>query len=193
MSTSFDERATADRIADPLPPLPPGSLRLIDLPQLTRDYLDSVQIRLNRVTGNLVPGDEGTFSVRVTNGAVRLTSWTLHLFSSDADVATIKAEPGLVITYRLTGDRDTPTVEPGSTHDELFAFFLQDTPSEPNNVLEPDEVRDLRFSYVAEGAGDAVFTAHLHGNVDVDSLFPRGNGADATGDVTVRRPPSTGN
>ncbi len=188
MSTSIDERT-----ADPLPPLPPGSLRLIDLPQLTRDYLDSVQIRLNRVTGNLVPGDEGTFSVRVTNGAVRLTSWTLHLFSSDADVATIKAEPGLVITYRLTGDRDTPPVEPGSTHDELFAFFLQDTTSEPNNVLEPDEVRDLRFSYVAEGVGDAVFTAHLHGTVDVDSLFPRGNGADATGDVTVRRPPSNPN
>lgn len=183
MSTAMTERSAATRTADPLPP---NSFALADLPSLTFGYLQSVEVRVKRVTGNLVPGDEGSFTVRVTNGAVRLTDWTLHLFSSDADVATIKAEPGLVVQYRLSGDRDAATVPPDSTHAELFAFFLQGVDAEPNDVLEPNEVREVRFSYVAEGAGRAEFTAHLHGTVDIDSLFPRGNGSDGVAPVEVK-------
>lgn len=128
MSTAMTERSAATRTADPLPP---NSFALADLPRLTFGYLQSVEVRVKRVTGKLVPGDEGSFTVRVTNGALRLTDWTLHLFSSDADVATIKAEPGVVVQYRLSGDRDAATVPPDSTHAELFAFFLQGVDAEP--------------------------------------------------------------
>lgn len=179
---------TSERAASTTAPLPGASFQLADLPQLTFDYLQSVRVQVNRVTGELIPGDEGTFSVRVSNGAVRLTNWTLHLFSSDIDVAAIRAESGVLVQYRESGDRDAPTVPAGSLHDELFAFFIQDEDLEPNDVLEPDEVREVRFAYRAQGAGQAAFTAHLHGTVDVDSLFPRGNGADATADVEVKRP-----
>ena len=60
--------------------------------------------------------------------------------------------------------------------------------SEPNDVLEANEVFEQRFTYVAVGRGTAEFTAHLHGTVDRDSLFPRGNGADATAGVEIKRP-----
>ena len=180
---------TSERAASTTGPLPGASIQLADLPQLTFDYLQSVQVPVNRVTGDLIRGDEGTFSVRVTNGGVRLTNWTLHLFSSDIDVAAIKAENGVFVQYRESGDRDAPTVPANSLHDELFAFFIQDGDLEPNDVLEPDEVREVRFSYRAQGAGEATFTAHLHGTVDVDSLFPRGNGVDATAPVEIKRSP----
>ncbi|MBP8919697.1 MAG: hypothetical protein R2719_13540 [Micropruina sp.] len=186
MSTSVSERSTVVRTADPLSPI--GGLQLADLPQLTFDYLQSVEVEVRRVTGNLVPGDEGTFTVRVTNGPIRLTGFTVHLFSSDATVAAIKAGAGVVIQYRLSGDRSTPVVEPDSTHAELYAFFLQGVDSEPNDVLEANEVFEQRFTYVAVGRGTAEFTAHLHGTVDRDSLFPRGNGADATAGVEIKRP-----
>lgn len=189
MSASIAERPAVAVTADPLPPT--RSFQLADLPQLTFAYLQSVQVQVKRVTGELVPGDDGRFSVRVTNGPIRLNNWTLHLFSTDAAVATIKADAGIVIQYRLTGDRNAPTVAADSLHEELFAFFLQDEDSEPNDVLEPNEVREVRLSYHAEGVGEAQFTAHLHGTVDVESLFPRGNGVDASADVQVkRRPPA---
>lgn len=186
MSTSVSDR-TSGAVIDPVPPF--GSFELADLPQLTFNYLQSVPVRVSRVTSELIPGDDGTFSVRVTNGVLRLNNWTLHLFSSDATVATIRAEGGAVITYRLNGDRNSPTVPADSLHAELFAFFLQGVDAEPNDVLQPDEVREVRFSYHAVGAGQAEFTAHLHGTVDIDSLFPRGNGVDASADVEVKRAP----
>ena len=191
MSNTVSERNVSERTAatavDPVPPF--NSFELADLPQLTFNYLQSVPVRVSRVTSELIPGDEGTFSVRVSNGALRLTDWTLHLFASDGAVAKIKAGAGIVIEYRLDGSRNSPRVPDDSLHEELFAFFLQDVAGEPNDVLEPDEVREVRFTYRAMGAGRAQFTAHLHGTVDVDSLFPRGNGVDASADVEVKRAP----
>ena len=62
MSASVSEREAVAATTDPFP-LPTGSFQLADLPQLTSDYLHSVEVRVTRVTGNLIGGQEGTFSV----------------------------------------------------------------------------------------------------------------------------------
>ena len=102
MSTSVSEREAVATTTDPFP-LPNGSFQLADLPQLTSDYLHSIQVRVTRVTDNLVSPQEGSFSVRVTNGAVRVTGWTLHLTSTNPDVAKIKASGTPLIIFREGG------------------------------------------------------------------------------------------
>lgn len=172
----------------PLPP-PIGAFELSELPQLTSDYLHSIEVRVTRVTGNLVPPQQGSFSVRVTNGPIRLTGWTLHLTSTDPGVAKIVAGGvSPLIVFRTTGDASTPTAPAGSEHATLFVFFQGNETAEPDSVLEPGEVRDFRFTFKAIGPGDGSFTAHLHGTVDVDSLFPRGRGTDGDASVEVLRP-----
>ncbi len=185
MSASVSERSAARVTADPLPNLP--GFALADLPQLTSDYLHSLEVRVARVTGKLEPGDDGTFTVRVTNGPLRITDWTLHLTSTRPQVATIIASPGLVIQFREGGDRDQPSVPPNSTHDSLYAFFLDEGLGEPDSVLEADEVREVSFHWHAEGAGSGEFEVHLHGTIDVDSLFPRDRGTASTAGVEVKR------
>lgn len=183
----FDESETA-RTTNPLPP-PIGAFELSELPQLTSDYLHSIEVRVTRVTGNLVPPQQGSFSVRVTNGPIRLTGWTLHLTSTDPGVAKIVAGGvSPLIVFRASGDASTPTVPAASVHESLFVFFLGDESVGPDAVLEPGEVQDFRFTFKAIGPGDGSFTAHLHGTVDVDSLFPRGRGTDGEETVTVLRP-----
>lgn len=183
----LSEESEATRTTDPLPPL--GAFQLSDLPQLTADYLHSVEVKVARVTGNLVSPQQGSFSVRVTNGPIRLTGWTLHLTSTDPGVAKIVAgQVSPLIVFRTTGDASAPPAPVGSEHEALFVFFLGDDTAEPDSVLEPAEVRDFRFTYKAIGPGGGSFTAHLHGTVDVDSLFPRGRGTDGDASVEVLRP-----
>lgn len=184
MSTSVSEREAVEATTDPFP-LPTGSFQLADLPQLTSDYLHSIEVKVTRVTGNLVEGQEGTFSVRVTNGAVRLTGWTLHLTSTNPDVAEIKASGSPLIIFREGGSSSDPVVQPGTTAATMYAFFQGDGFGEPDSVLEAGEVADFRFTYKAIAAGEGTFEAHVHGTVDVESLFPRGRGTAADADVEV--------
>ena len=75
----------------------------------------------------------------------------------------------------------------GTTAETMYAFFGGDsTGDEPDSVLEAGEVRDFRFTYKAIAAGNGTFEAHIHGTVDVESLFPRGRGTDGEADVEVK-------
>lgn len=189
MSASVSEREAVEATADPFP-LPSGSFQLADLPQLTSDYLHSIEVRVTRVTDNLVAPQEGSFSVRVTNGTVRVTGWTLHLTSTNPSVATIKASGTPLIIFREGSSTSDPEVPRGTTAETMFVFFLGDsTGDEPDSVLEAGEVRDFRFTYKAIAPGNGTFEAHIHGAVDVESLFPRGRGTDAEADVEVKEDP----
>ena len=186
MSVLSEESELARTATDPLPPSA-GGLELADLPELTSDYLHSLDVAVTRVTGQLVGGQEGTFTVRVTNGPVRLTGWTLHLASTNPDVALIVAgDVTPLIVFRDSGDASAPPVPRGSEHDNLFVFF-QGPAADTDSVLDPDEVREFRFTYKAIERGAGTFTAHLHGTVDADSLFPRGRGSDGEAEVKVLR------
>lgn len=182
----LSEESEATRVTtDPLPPSF-GGLELADLPELTSNYLHSVEVVVSRVTGNLVAGQEGTFTVQVTNGPVRLTGWTLHLESTDPAVARVLADSRAVFTFRTEGNTSSPEVESGTDHASLFVFFLDENDAfEPDSALEPDEVHEFIFNYKAIGRGRGTFTAHLHGTVDVASLFPRGRGTNGEANVRV--------
>ena len=183
MSVVSEESEVA-RVADPLPPF--GAFQLADLPELTSDYLHSVEVVVDRVTGSLVGGQEGTFSVRITNGPIRLTGWTLHLESTNPDVAKVLADSRAVFTFRTGGSSSSPEAAAGTDHESLYVFFLDESDTfEPDSVLEPDEVHDFIFDYKAIGRGNGTLTAHLHGTVDVASVFPRGRGTDGAATVTV--------
>lgn len=186
MSTRVFEESGISRIADPLPPT--RAFQLADLPQLTADYLHSLEVVVDRVTDDLVSPQQGSFSVTVTNGPVRLTGWTLHLISTEPAVATIVATGSPLLVFREGGSASSPLIPRGTDRDDLYVFFQGDaTGDEPDSVLDADEVQSFRFTYKAIGRGEGLFTAHLHGTVDVESLFPRGRGADASAEVKVLR------
>lgn len=180
------EESEVIRTTDPLPPF--GAFQLSDLPELTSDYLHAIEVVVDRVTDDLVAGQEGTFTVRVTNGSIRLTGWTLHLESANPDVALIVAgDVTPLIVFRESGDSSAPPVPRGSEHDNVFVFFQGPPGDVTDSVLDPDEVCEFRFTYKAIGRGKGSITAHLHGTVDVASLFPRGRGTDGADTVRVLR------
>ncbi len=165
------------------------SVQLTDLPAAVTSYLrDVVQVQISRVTGQLSAGDEGHFTVRVTNGSFRLRDVTLHLRSTRPDVAQIVPDSGLVISFRAGGSRSEPLLPDGVEVPELYAFFLDTDRDdlEPNDTLSPGEVLEQEFVWKAKGAGEGQFTAHVHAEVDFDDLFPRDNGVDGSHKVVVR-------
>ncbi|MFT4137142.1 hypothetical protein [Microbacterium sp.] len=186
MSTRVFEQSESATIADPLPPI--SSFQLADLPRLTSDYLHSVGVVVDRVTGNLEPVQQGSFSVTVTNGPLRLTDWALHLTSTEPAVATIVATGSPLLVFREGGGASSPLVPRSTDVADVYVFFQGDaTGDEPDSVLEANEVQSFRFTYKAIGRGEGLFTARVHGTVDVESLFPRGPGTEASAEVTVLR------
>lgn len=185
MSASTTERPAIAVTADPLPPV--RSFELADLPALTSDYLHAIEVRVTRVTDDLVSPQRGSFSVQVTNGPVQLSDWTLHLTSTAPAVATIVAEGTPLIVFREGSGHNDPIVPRGEDREHLYASFSSGD-DEPNSLLEANEVRSFRFNYLAKGPGDGTFEAHLHATVDLDALFPRARGTDGAAEVTVKRP-----
>jgi hypothetical protein len=141
------------------------------------------------VTANLEPGEDGTFTVRITNASapsgVRLTDVVLHLTVSPSTVAQMKGPGNSILATRLQNDIDSPALRRDALVDEMFIFF-QDGDFEPNATLDVGEQNELEIGYRAVAAGNAEISAHVHASVDVESLLPRGNGTDGRRSLTVR-------
>ena len=174
--------------------LAPGTTTSLgDLPAATSAYLhDQVEVEVVRVTANLQPGEDGTFTVRWTNAAaptgIRLTDVTLHLVLDPGPKARLKVPGSAILQPRLTADLSAPRPPTDSLESELW-IFLPDPPavSAPfNSTLDVGEVAELELGYQALARGDVTFEAHIHATVDPADLFPRGRGADGTRVVTVR-------
>ena len=83
------------------------TINLFDIPAATSAYIDNeVDVEVTRVTANLEDGEEGTFTVRVTNASepngVRLTDIVLHVTVSPATVALLKP-PGSALLFPRHG------------------------------------------------------------------------------------------
>ena len=71
---------------------------------------------------------------------------------------------------------------------EMFVFFPQGIDNTAlDDVLDPGEVLTLEVPYHGEGRGTTGVTAHLHGSVSTDDLFPRTNGVSPDLSIRIRR------
>lgn len=175
---------------------PNATTTLADLPAATSAYLNNqVVARISRVTANLDPGEDGTFSVRWTNAAapsgIRLTDVVLHLTVGDPDVVQLKVPGSALLQPRLVNDINAPRPAANSEVEELFIFlpgpggFVNSAIDSTLDVGESGELNDL--GYHAEGSGTSAINLHIHATVAFEDLFPRGAGDDGTHVVEVLR------
>jgi len=167
------------------------TVSLLDISTATAAYLENeVEVRIGQVTGNLQPGEEGTYTVRVINApaptGVRLTEMTLHITVSPGSVALLIPPTGLTHA-RATADTNTPLLGSADLVEEMFVFFAGPGAPQFDGVLDVGEVADLEFRYRAEGRGDATLRCHIHASVDLDDLFPRSAGPNGEQVLTVLR------
>jgi hypothetical protein len=173
-------------------------INLSDIASATSAYIDNeVEVEIGAVTSNLREGDDGSYTVRVTNASapsgVRLTDLTLHLTveprSPDDPVVLLKAPGSALFFPRATGDTDDPRLSSGEEVEEMFVFFsAAGGDIEPNATLDVGEQIELEFEYHAEKRGDGEIFCHPHATVDVNSLFPRSGGLNGrSGEIEIKR------
>jgi hypothetical protein len=163
---------------------------LSDLAAATSSYIDNeVDVTVTDVTSNLQPGEDGTFTVHVTNAAaptgVRLTDVNLHLLVDPPGAVKLKAPGSALLFPRATADTDDPRLATGEEVDSMFVFFQTEVLDEFNDTLDVGEELDLEFEYHAEAVGRGTIKCHVHANVDVDRLFPRSSGTNGSSAVRV--------
>ena len=156
------------------------TITLSDITSATAAYLDNeVEVRITRITRNVRENNDGSYTVRVTNASaptgVRLRDVVLHLESDDPAVTLFP--PGSAILFpRATNDANAPTLSRSDPVSAMFIFFSELDTLEPNSTLDVGEQIELELDYHGENVGSATVNAHGHATVEVDDLFPRGDG-----------------
>ena len=168
------------------------TIQLSDISTATSVYLEeNVEVRLARVTSNLEPGEDGTFTVRWSNAAaplgVRLTQLFLHLSVSPGSVAKLKVPGAALLEPRSEADPDGPRLPTDDLVEEMFLFLPPDGLGiDIDSSLDVGEVVELELGYSATGPGTATICAHVHASVAVADLFPSDRGTAATKDAVIR-------
>ena len=187
-------RSTQPSATAPTTPLPTRpTLALVDLPQATEDYLRTeVAVEVVRVTEEVAVDEDGVISLRFTNSTedrgIRLHDVTVHLKVDDPSVLSLSARLATLLEARETGSRSGDRLDPDDLVGEMFVFFPQASLGfELNDILEPGERLELEVSYRGEKRGTSGVTAHLHGTVSPEDLFPRTHGATPELSITIRR------
>jgi len=162
------------------------TINLFDIPVATSAYIDNeVDVRIARVTGNLERGEEGTYTVRVTNAAapngVRLTDLVLHVTVAPSSVATLIPPGSALLFPRAENDDNDPRLSTSDRVAQMFIFFNTDDLS----TLEVGEVLEQELEYEAGDPGNATISCHVHASVVVDDLFPRSGGSNGSKTLTV--------
>jgi uncharacterized repeat protein (TIGR01451 family) len=168
------------------------TINLSDIPAATSAYIDNeVDVEILNATANLEPGEEGTYTVRVTNASaptgVRLNDVILHLTVSPDTVALLKPPAGAGLIPRATNDANAPQLPRLNPVENMFVFFAdQDGSGEPTNArLDVGEQFELEFEYQAVAAGNAEINCHIHASVEVGALLPRSGGTNGSTSVTI--------
>jgi hypothetical protein len=168
------------------------SINLFDIPAATSAYIDNeVEVTVSRVTGNLQRGEDGTFTVKVTNPpaptGVRLTEVSLHVSVEPTGIALLKPPGSALLIPRASADTSDPRLSTSDRVDAMFVFFAsQGGDIEPNATLDVGEVIELELEFEAGNVGTAAINCHIHASVDPDDLFPRSGGTNGSRNVTVR-------
>jgi hypothetical protein len=167
------------------------TITLSDITSATSAYIDNeVDVRVGGVTTNVRDGNDGKYTVRVTNAAaptgIRLRDIVLHLTSDDDSVLTLFPPGSAILTPRATNDASAPRLPSGVPVKSMFIFFADTESFEPNSTLDVGERFELELDYHAEGPGTATLDAHIHATVEVDDLFPRSAGNNGSADIEIK-------
>lgn len=153
-------------------------IELSDIPAAVTSYLDTqVTTTVSAVTPKdenqdvLTPGQDGTFTVTVTNagppGGVRLINVIYHVEISDGSVAKLIAPQNALVAAFDKIDDTTP-IPGGTQRGEMFVKRLTDT------TLDVGETQPgLRLDLHCRDQGDAEIRARIFADVDQSALFPR--------------------
>jgi len=164
---------------------------LIDIPAAVADYLDN-QVRtvvspvIGRQSsqGSLTPGQDGTFTVTVTNrgmpDGVRLSNVAYHVKISDEAIAQLILPDAAVAACYDTLFATTP-LEPGSRRSALFLRMLA------GSTLDVGESQSVQIDVHCQDEGDAKITCHVHADIDASDLFPTSQNPNGEQTVSVIR------
>ena len=165
------------------------SIELSDIPAAVANYLDTqVTTTVSEVTPKdenqdvLTPGQDGTFTVTVTNAGppdgVRLISVIYHVEISDGSVAKLIA-PQSPAKAAFDKIDDTTPIPGGTQRGEMFVKTFTD---ETLDVGETQPV--LRLNLHCLDQGDAEIRARIFAEVDQSALLPRSKSPN--GEQTVK-------
>ena len=142
---------------------------LTDLPAAVTAYLqDEVTVTVDpivpAVTDELQPDELGTFDVHVENGSIPLEEVWIHLTLENVNRADFKVPTGATLSVR---DAIDGNVLPGNSFvNEMFIQFL-------GGELDAEDTIDLHLTLKADRVGESDLQVHVHGDVAIDSLFPK--------------------
>ncbi len=152
-------------------------IELTDIPAAIASYLDTqVSVTVSAVTPTkpnqdvLTPGQDGTFTVTVTNAAapdgVGLTNVTYHMKIDDGSVAKLIAPGSPVVgaSDKLIGGTTLPR---GSKQTEMFVTLVTSTTLGAGESQPP-----INIDVHCVNQGDAKITCHIHADIDQSDLFP---------------------
>jgi len=164
---------------------------LIDIPAAVADYLDNqVKTAVSPVIdkqsgkGALTPGQNGTFTVTVTNigmpDGVRLTNVTIHLKISDESIAQLIVPEDAAGQAYDTLAATTP-LQSGSKRAAMFIRLPAGT------TIDVGESQPLQIDLHCRDLGDAKITSHVHADIDQSDLFPTSQNPNGEQTVSVTR------
>ena len=163
-------------------------IELIDIPAAVAEYLDTqVSTTISPVTPRkpdqdvLTPGQDGTFTVRVTNAAapdgVRLVNVVYHVKVDDGSVAELIA-PKTTLVSAFDKLTSTTPLKSGTARTDMFVKLFA------SSILEAGASQPvLQLTLHCKDRGAARLTCHIHADVDQSDVFP--NSQSPNGDRTV--------
>jgi hypothetical protein len=165
-------------------------IELIDIPAAVAEYLDTqVSTIISPVTPKkpnqdvLTPGQDGTFTVRVTNAAapdgVRLINVIYHVKIDDGSVAELIA-PGTTLVSAFDTLASTTPLKPGTARTDMLVKLFASTSLEAG-ASQPV----LQLTVHCRDQGSARLTCHIHADVDQSDLFPTSQSPNGSQTVTV--------
>jgi hypothetical protein len=165
------------------------SFELSDIPSAVTTYLDTnVSTVISAVTPAdqtqdvLTPGQDGTFSVTVTNASapegVRLINVQYFVKVTDDKVAqlTVPTTFGLECFSSLTS---TTALKPGTLRSDMFVRDVTDP------ALDEGQTRSIHLELHCVDQGDAKIICRVNAEVDESSLFPISQSPNRNVTVTV--------
>jgi len=165
------------------------SIELSDIAAAVGTYLDTnVTTTISAVTPTkpkqdvLTPGQDGAFSVTVTNASapegVKLINVRYHMKISDDTVAKFVAPGGLVLAAFPSLNSTTP-IKDGTLVGEMFVENVLD------NQLDVGDSDTINLTLHCIKQGDAKATGHIHADVDQSDLFPTSQSPNGEQTVSV--------
>ena len=164
-------------------------IELIDIPAAVADYLDThvsttvsavIPRRMNQDV--LTPGQDGTFTVTVTNAGtpdgVRLANVAFHVKISDDAVAQLIVPQSAFVAAYDTLTATTP-LPGGSKRSDMYVRLLAAT------TLDVGDSQPVHLTVHCRDQGDAKITCHIHADIDESDLFPTSQNPNGEQTVSV--------